>query len=364
MLYPTLLSGVEHKTGETNKRIEALASIIRKDDELSKFILETPSKSIIGELDGFQSSTSNEFKESYETFIDDFGDRGFTREPYYPRWRDSPELVFDVLKSLVSESARDLKKAEDSLSLRRMKAEKFVEKIIRGQRYGPLKWMLFSTILGMARTYTGFRENQRFNLDKWITRERRAYLEIGKHLVKENYLTKPTDIFFMYRPEVRRILRDPSSFEKSNIKSLVEERLEEFLKYENTTPPKFIQGDREFDDPLPESVEGYYGIPASQGLLTGRVRVLSSVEDVPQVMAGEILVVPRTDPGWTPVFSKIGGLITETGGILSHGAVVSREFGIPAVTNVRNACQVFKTNMKVTIDGNEGWVILHDEESK
>ena len=72
--------------------------------------------------------------------------------------------------------------------------------------------------------------------------------------------------------------------------------------------------------------------------------------------------MPRTDPGWTPVFSKIGGLVTETGGILSHGAVVSREFGIPAVTNVRNACQLLKTGQKVTLNGNDGIVIIVDSE--
>ena len=103
-------------------------------------------------------------------------------------------------------------------------------------------------------------------------------------------------------------------------------------------------------------------MPASQGLVTGWVRVLGTVEEVPEVQAGEIIIVPRTDPGWTPVFSKIGGLITETGGILSHGAVVSREFGIPAVTNVRNACKIFKTGQKVTVDGNKGVVLLHDVE--
>jgi phosphoenolpyruvate synthase/pyruvate phosphate dikinase len=105
-------------------------------------------------------------------------------------------------------------------------------------------------------------------------------------------------------------------------------------------------------------VGSFKGIPASQGVLTAAVRVLGSIEDIWQVQAGEILVVPRTDPGWTPVFSKIGGLITETGGILSHGAVVSREYGIPAVTNIYDACRVFKTGQRVTIDGVKGEVIL------
>ncbi len=360
VLYPIMVSGIEHKTIETNRRIEEIASLIRKDDTLSNYISATSTKEIHRDLKSNDSKLSIEFRNIFADFIDDFGDRGFTREPYYSRWRDDPELVLDVIKALVMDHSREIKATENNLAKKRVKAEKFVEKIIRKQRYGPIKWMLFETILGMARTYTGFRENQRFNLDHWITRERNAYLEIGKRFVEQGYFDEPSHIFFLYRNEIRKILKNQLELSKESIKTLVNDRFEEFQKYENTTPPKFLQGEREFDDPLPDTTEGFKGIPASQGILTGHIRVLGGVDEVPNVKAGEILVVPRTDPGWTPVFSKIGGLITETGGILSHGAVVSREFGIPAVTNVRNACQIFRTGQKVTIDGNEGIVILHD----
>ncbi|MFW9959814.1 MAG: PEP/pyruvate-binding domain-containing protein [Candidatus Thorarchaeota archaeon] len=358
-LYPVLLSGLEHKTSETNRRIEELAAAIRNDSELSRVILETPSHKILSRLEK-NSSVDSIFLSKYNEFIDDFGDRGFTRELYYPRWRESPEYVFDALKSLVSESGRDSRQVEAALTKKRVIGEKIVKDTIRKQRFGPIKWTLFSTILGMARTYIGFRENQRFNLDRWITRERNAYLEIGKRLAAKGYLQEQVHVFFLFRDEIRRIIRGNSNLGKDDVKALVEKRYEEFLKYENITPPKFLQGGREFDDPLPEYAEGFKGMPASQGVITGQVRVLGAVEEVPQVLAGEILVVPRTDPGWTPVFSKIGGLITETGGILSHGAVVSREFGIPAVTNVRNACRIFKTGQRVTVDGNLGVVVKHE----
>jgi phosphoenolpyruvate synthase/pyruvate phosphate dikinase len=360
-LYPILLSGLEHKTSETNKRIEELAAAIRSDRELTNIIIQTPSKEILKHLKSYDSSRAS-FLSKFNEFLGDFGDRGFTREPYYPRWRESPEYVFDVLKSLVSDEGRNLTLAESTLTKKREKAENLVEDVIRNQRYGQIKWLLFSTILGMARTYVGFRENQRFNLDKWITRERNAYMEIGKLLVAKGYLTEPIHVFFLFRDEIRKIARGKSILDEGRTKALVEKRYEDFLKYENVTPPKFLQNDREFDDPLPKSVEGFKGIPASHGLITGRVRVLGAVEEVSEVQAGEILIVPRTDPGWTPVFSKIGGLITETGGILSHGAVVSREYGIPAVTNVRNACQIFKTGQRVTVDGNRGLVVLLDAE--
>ena len=362
VFYPILISGIEHKTSETNRRINELAEYIRKDANISSIVLNNSSKDILHILESDTTDNAQEFLSQFKLFLVDFGDRGFTREAYYPRWREAPEYVFDILKSLVSEATKDLVQAEKTLAKKRAKAEKITEERIKGQRYGPLKWILFDTIRGMARTYIGFRENQRFNLDRWITRSRNAFLQIGSRLVERGYILEPKHVFFLYRNELRRIIRGTSKLNQSEILNLVHNRLEDFMKYENVTPPKFLQGNREFDDPLPHSAEGYIGMPSSQGIVTGIVRVLGSVEEVPLVRAGEILVVPRTDPGWTPVFSKIGGLVTETGGILSHGAVVSREFGIPAVTNVRNACKIFKTGQKVTLNGNDGIVVLVDSE--
>jgi len=362
VFYPILISGIEHKTSETNRRINELAEHIRQDPYILSLVLDNSSKDILQVIESDSTTSTQEFLTKFQHFLDDFGDRGFTREMYYPRWRESPEYVFDILKSLVSESTKDLSEAEELLARKRVKAEEITEKRIKEQRYGPLKWILFDTIRGMARTYIGFRENQRFNLDCWITRSRNAFLQIGSRLVDRGYLLELKHVFFLYRNELKRIIRGTSKLDKAEVRHLVHERFEDFLKYENITPPKFLQGNREFDDPLPDSAEGYVGMPSSQGIVTGIVRVLGSIEEIPLVRAGEILVVPRTDPGWTPVFSKIGGLVTETGGILSHGAVVSREFGIPAVTNVRNACQLLKTGQKVTLNGNDGIVVIIDSE--
>jgi pyruvate,water dikinase len=363
IIYPILLSGLEHKTTETNNRVLELARHARDNEEVKRIFVRSSSNDVYQGLLENESPMVESFMKKFREFLDDFGDRGFTREPYYPRWRDDPVYVIDALKPLVTEEMRDLTKAERILTRKRAKAEILVETHIRSQRYGPIKWMLFSAILGMARTYIGFRENQRFNLDKWITRNRRVFLEIGRRLVENNYLEDPAHIFFLRRREVRTAVRAGlGSPDAEHFRALAKDRYDEFLKFENILPPKFMVGSREFDDPLPDSAEGHVGIPASQGVITGQVRILETIADIPQVRAGEILIVPRTDPGWTPVFSKIGGLVTESGGVLSHGAVVSREFGIPAVTNVRNACQVFKTGQRVTLDGNKGLVIVQVSE--
>ncbi len=99
-----------------------------------------------------------------------------------------------------------------------------------------------------------------------------------------------------------------------------------------------------------------YGAAASPGIFTGQARVVESIEELSQLEDDEILITSNTDPAWTAVFSKVGGLITETGGILSHGAVISREYRIPAVTAVKGATNLFKTGEKLVVDGNEGVV--------
>ena len=111
--------------------------------------------------------------------------------------------------------------------------------------------------------------------------------------------------------------------------------------------------------PFERDSEILKGIPASHGIVTAPVRILNDVNEILSVHSGEILVVPRTDPGWTPIFSKIGGLITETGGILSHGAVVSREYGIPAVTNITNARKLIKNGQVITLNGFNGEIKLN-----
>ncbi len=350
-VYPILVSGLEDKTKETNEAIEKLAVAVRASPEVMKLIVSKPS----GELYSIISTEAPDFKRNFDSFLAEYGVRGFTREAYYPRWGDEPSYVFDVLKVLASGESVDATAAEERSTKLREETEASVKKQINDQILGFAKWSLLSGILGMARRYIIFRERQRFNLDKWITMVRRLNLSIGARLVEQGMLADASDVFFLTKAEIRGIAEGKVP---EAIRSTVASRNVEFHKYENATPPKFLQGGREFNDPPPVGADNFKGIPASQGVITASVRVLGSIEDIWQVQAGEILVVPRTDPGWTPVFSKIGGLITETGGILSHGAVVSREYGIPAVTNIPDACTRFKTGQRITIDGVKGEVTI------
>ncbi|MBD3158181.1 MAG: hypothetical protein GF309_05270 [Candidatus Lokiarchaeota archaeon] len=359
--YPLLISGLEHKTNEINKEVNKLAEIAVSSPKIREVITEYPSESLYNHLQEKKHDSVKLFMSAFDEFLQEFGERGFTREPFYPRWGEAPEYVFDILKSLVRD--QQTTSTSHDPKRRRIVAENKVRREIKAQRFGRIKWELFSTILGFARRYIKFREDQRFNLDRWITRNRAVFLEMGYRMKKQNIIPEASRIFFFHRKEIRKIVYDElSDFELAQLAETIEERFHEFKSYEDTTPPKFLKGNREYNDAVFCISEGgiLTGIPASHGRVSGPVRVLETVNQVPQVRQGEILIVPRTDPGWTPVFSKIAGVVTETGGLLSHGAVVSREFGIPAVTNISRACKLVTTGQMVTIDGYKGEVIIHN----
>ncbi|NVM36753.1 MAG: hypothetical protein HWN81_14245 [Candidatus Lokiarchaeota archaeon] len=360
--YPILVSGLKHKLTETNDQVHLLASLINRSPELKSIFINQESVNIYNALKTESNATVKDFLIKFERFIKDFGDRGFTREAFYPRWRELPMTnLMDVLKSLVMDKWQDLESIKNKNLRKRERIEKIVESKIRVQKFGLLKWKFFLAILKNSRKYIKFRENQRFNLDKWITRNRNVYLEIGKILTQNGIISDENKIFFLYKQEVKNlVLNKYKQQEIQMILSEVPKRYKEFKLYENKVPPKFLLGSLEFNDMLKYGKESkvFHGLAASQGIINAPIRIVQDIDLISTVRAGEILVVARTDPGWTPVFSKIGGLITETGGILSHGAVVSREYGIPAVTNITNACEIFKTGQIVEVNGYNGTVIL------
>jgi pyruvate,water dikinase len=355
--YLALLSGLEHKTSQTNDALFHLAELIQASPLLREQILSYPSNLLLMQLRGRNDPEIRMFLAELDKFFIEYGFRGFTREPYYPRWQEAPEHVFNILKSMV----RDQRQQQTLKISSKGPSKEDVARQVKSTTLGWIKWQIFSKVLSYARKYIIFREEQRFHLDQWITMNRKIYLAVGDAFYNRDVLDEARDIFFMKRAEIQQVAKNQySPSELAAIKQSICTRKEEFLENEHCTPVKFLRGNQEQSE---ENIgEGtateFQGIPASRGVVSGPVRVLSDIDDIWKVRSGEVLVVPRTDPGWTPVFRLIGGLITETGGLLSHGAVVSREYGIPAVTNIPNACRLFKTGQTVTIDGSKGTVTI------
>ncbi|MCA9871006.1 MAG: phosphoenolpyruvate synthase, partial [Anaerolineae bacterium] len=139
----------------------------------------------------------------------------------------------------------------------------------------------------------------------------------------------------------------------------ISQRKEEHQSYERLTPPRILTSDGEIirgaykRENLPAGA--IVGLPVSSGVIEGRARVILNMEDA-DLEDGDILVTPFTDPSWTPLFLSIKGLVTEVGGLMTHGAVIAREYGVPAVVGVENATKLIKDGQRIRVHGTEGFV--------
>lgn len=363
-LYAGLISGLDdNKTVLMNIRFSDLAKILREDTELVEKInsmdgISSFNDSEINEL----ISTNLNFRKEFDLFINEYGHRSNTREILYPRWREDKAYVLEVVK-LLSSSDLDLRKKELESRKNRFETEKEVSNRIKKQRGGFFKEKLFGIVLNLAQTYLTFRENQRFYLDHLLFRQRLMLLEMGRRLFENKIIDETDDVFFLYEKELMAVFDTNNSLTEfgekiaSELRDKILKRKNEFYRYKLSLPPKFLKNGIEFDDTVTEYNENaIYGAAASPGIFNGVARVVKSIEELSQLEDNEILITSNTDPAWTAVFSKVGGLITETGGILSHGAVISREYRIPAVTAVKGATSIFKTGEELVVDGNDGVV--------
>jgi rifampicin phosphotransferase len=356
-LYSKLVSGLEdNKTIKTNIALAKVAASVRADPLVLKSVQTAPSSQV---LEAIQKKP--EFaglKRELELFMDEYGQRSHTRELFFPRWVDDPKLVIDIVRSLVEAPDLDFEKLEKDKIQERLETEKEVLEKIGHLRFGFAKKRLFKIVLNYAQIYLVFRENQRFYLDHMLMRQRKLFMEYGRRFTERGWIDRPEDIFFLSKEEIFQIGKEG----KADVRSKISTNRREFDRNRDRLPPKFLRGNVEFDDAVLQLGDSkkITGVSASPGIRKGRIRVVDSIEHLSEVKESEILVTANTDPGWTAVFSKIGGLVTETGGILSHGAVVSREYGIPAVTAVKGATKILKTGQQVTLDGNDGIIYLEE----
>jgi len=343
-----------------NIRLSDLAKILREADVLfSKMDCLNNNGSITESEVNRLIDSNRDFKKAFDLFITDYGHRSNTREILYPRWREDKAYVLSVIK-LLSSSDLDLRKKEFESRENRIKTEKEVSSRIKKQMGGFFKEKIFKIVLGLAQTYLTFRENQRFYLDHLLFRQRLMLREMGRRLYKNNIIDELDDVFFLYEKELMSLFNSINQIDVNNLiehRKRISERKKEFHRYKSSLPPKFIKNGIEFEDTVMEyDKNAIYGAAASPGIFSGVARVVESIGELSQLKENEILITSNTDPAWTAVFSKIGGLVTETGGILSHGAVISREYRIPAVTAVKGATSIFKTGEELVVDGNEGVV--------
>jgi pyruvate,water dikinase len=230
---------------------------------------------------------------------------------------------------------------------------------------GVLQSAVVSRVLLWTQACICLRERARVKQALLYSRLRRIVLEIGGRLVSANRLERADDVFFLSAGELDALLSGGAMF-PDGTRGLVALRRDQHATETKRTPPDgFALREGEYfvstsvvEAAAPASATTLEGVGACGGVVTAAAAVLADVKDSGRLRAGDILVTRQTDPGWGPVFPLISGLVVERGGMLSHGAIIAREFGIPSVVGVANATRYIRHGSLVTVDGNRGAVTL------
>lgn len=184
------------------------------------------------------------------------------------------------------------------------------------------------------------------------------FLVLGEDWTRQGYLNQPEDLFFLTWPEIRQGITEGSQL--PTFRQTIRDRQHQWHQDQQQPVPSLVYGFCPGVDPLPAAPQGQrlQGIGASRGQVEGTIQVIRTLRDCAALPPGTIAVVPYTDAGWAPLLAQATGLIAETGGRLSHGAIVAREYGIPAVMAIPAATQIFPNGQRVRLDGQQGWVEL------
>src|SRR2546430_8510527 len=267
------------------------------------------------------------------------------------RWSENPEHILGALANYLrlgdDALAPDAKFAKGQRDAEAMTAP------LLTRVHGPRRAIL-RVVLGRVRALIGDREAPKFHIIRLLATPSRELLKpVGRDLVVRGRLSDEDDIFFLTLPEARR------GAGGEDMRKLVAARRAAYdREHARRRIPRLLLSDGTDAEAALVSVgEGLRGSPASPGVVSGTARVIRSPAGA-RLEPGEILVAPSTDPGWTPLFLTAGALVMEMGGMMSHGAVVAREYGIPAVVGVAGATEQITTRQRVTVDGSAGTVVL------
>lgn len=295
-----------------------------------------------------------------DTFFQRYGHRCPNEGDWIqPRWAEEPKQVIElVVGYLRAEHQLNFADAEDRQQRRRAEAFALVQADL-----GPIRWAIFQRVLRQTQKSVRLRDNGKHYLMKVALPVCRIYRALGQRWANRNLLEQSEDIFFLTVSDIEVVIdRGDRAVGCLDLPTLVAERRQAFNYWFSVEAPEVIGPDGQ---PLTEEFESestvgrvLQGIPASGGRVQGRARIVSDPQNATRLQKNDILVTRATDPGWTPIFPLVGGLVLEIGGQLSHGAIVAREYGVPAVVNVREATRRIQDGQLIIVDGSAGRVFL------
>jgi phosphoenolpyruvate synthase/pyruvate phosphate dikinase len=341
-------------TSEMGLALLDVADVIRPHPDVVAFLEHVENEGFLGELPALAGG--REARDAIAVYLDTYGMRcvgeiDITR----PRWSERPTTLVPMILGNIKnfEPGAGARRFEQGRQQAREKEQELLTRL-RVLPDGEQKADEAKQLIDRIQTFAGYREYPKYGMVSRYFIYKQALLNEAERLVQAHVLRDREDIFYLTFQEFHDAVRTNQADDQ-----LIRQRKDTFRSYQALTPPRVLTSDG-------EAVTGTYrradvpadalpGLPVSAGTVEGRARVILDMADA-DLEAGDILVTAYTDPSWTPAFVAIKGLVTEVGGLMTHGAVIAREYGLPAVVGVEHATRLIRDGQRIRVHGTDGYV--------
>ncbi len=369
-----LLAGFETKTTERDLALWDLSELARQSPALLTVFMNYPPTQVLHALRELPDGEAQAFLDAFDRYLAQYGDRS---EGLFEQstWREAPTFVVTVLKAYLLGARRN---PHDELRAVAEERERLVAETLA--KIPEAERAAFESVLRAAQAVYPLRETHAFYIDQAsVSQFRYIILEIAKRLTETGVLKQPDDIFYLELQELLDVVHHPERAEPvlsgaEGIRGLIAERRANDARWLQLIPPASIGTPprteppsdpevakffRPIDTTVPaEPIKQLKGAAGSRGIARGPARVVLHTNDFVRVQPGDILISPTTWPTWTPLFHIIAGLVTDSGGVLSHGAIVAREYKLPAVVGTGYATRAIQDGQLLEVNGTQGVVTI------
>jgi pyruvate,water dikinase len=351
----TLTHSVPHNvTSEMGLALLDVADVIRPHPEVVAFLHHVEDEGFLDELAELEGG--REARDAIRGFLDEYGMRcvgeiDITR----PRWSERPTTLVPLILGNIKnfEPGAGERRFEQGRQEAWRKEQDVLERL-RALPDGAQKADEAKRMIDRVRAFAGYREHPKYGMVSRYFVYKQALLDEAERLVQAHVLRQKEDVFYLTFQELHDVVRRHHVDDQ-----LIHRRKDAFMSYQALTPPRVITSDGEVvtgtyrRDDVPAGA--LVGLAVSAGVIEGRARVILDMEEA-DLEAGDILVTTYTDPSWSPLFVAITGLVTEVGGLMTHGAVIAREYGLPAVVGVEQATRLIRDGQRIRVHGTDGYV--------
>jgi rifampicin phosphotransferase len=343
-------------TSELGLQIGDLADCARQYPEVVRYLEMAEAETFFA---GFNRVPGgSEFADKFEKFLNSYGMRCPGEiDVTNVRWREDPTaLVTPILGHIRTQKSGAHRQNFEQGRIEAEEAAKRLIARVRKTHGGVFKARLMKRLVKVYRNLAGMREYPKYILIQHFDLCKQAVLEEAEKLVETGILNEENDVFYLSLDEILALV---SGTFAGDVLQVIEDRKRQYEQDKNLTPPRVMTSVGEIISGTMRDVKApngaLIGTPVSAGVVEGYARVVFRPEEA-KLNSGEIMIAPFTDPGWTPLFHTAQALVMEVGGLMTHGAVVAREYGIPAVVGIDDATKIIKDGDYIRVDGTKGYV--------